>query len=246
MMRTMVPLEWFKMRRLHLIPIMLVPTAAGFLFASRFFSGDEQKSWEDALLALSMAMSLTMPLVLAVVATRQTDIEHSSGGWLVAASIGSNPGALCRAKFFALAPIILAVTTLSVGFHILLGKLSGLGPIAEGNQYWVSFWLGLCVVNLWLIAFHIVLSARFESQAIGMGIGVVGAFIACFSYLIPTDSIAVKILPWSYYANATTATFNAEGIAEYVALNWVPTVVFAALGIGAFTLVTAKMNTKEQ
>ena len=74
----------------------------------------------------------------------------------------------------------------------------------------------------------------------------VGAFIACFSYLIPTDSIAVKILPWSYYANATTAMFNAEGIAEYVALNWVPTVVFAALGIGAFTLVTAKMNTKEQ
>ncbi|MDO5077960.1 ABC transporter permease [Corynebacterium sp.] len=243
-MRTAVQLEWFKMRRLRLPLIMLSPLVAGFLLASVFFRGDNEKFWPDYMLDIGFSLALTFPIMVAVVASRVTDMENSGGGWLAAASLGATPGQLCRAKMIALAPLVIVATTLTMAALLALGAANGLGPLTNlGN--WAMLWIGLCVVNLWLVAMHILLSARVENQVAGLGVGVLGSFIGAFSFLMPVDGLAVNLLPWSYYANATTAMFNEHATVVYTNVHWVPFVIFAVVGGAAFVLLTRAMNSKD-
>ncbi|WJZ02488.1 ABC transporter permease [Corynebacterium freiburgense] len=241
---TNVQLEWLKMRRMWLFLSGLFPASAGVILVVPSLFREGNGNWPGFILQISFALALTLPIMISVLASRQTDIEHTSSGWIFAATSGISPGSLCRAKFLALAPIVAGITFMTVGGLFLLGFISELGAVT-GLQHWAGYVIALIAVNLWFCAFHIVLAAWTDNQILGMGIGVLGAFISGFSLFLPQNSIAVKFIPWSYYAQIIPATFTETAEAVYIPVPWIPICIFIVVGIIAFAGITRLMDVKE-
>ena len=99
-MRNNIWLEFRKMRRLHTLPLLigLIAAVAALSSASLFsgrthemFDNPAAHPWASLLLSYTMMAAMTSPILVAVLASRQTDIEHSGVGWTLAATAG-HPG----------------------------------------------------------------------------------------------------------------------------------------------------------
>src|SRR5690606_10354226 len=111
-------------------------------------------AWNALLAGMSLAVPMISPLLLAVLASRQTDIEYQGNGWLWQATAGVAPGRVCRGKFAALG-LVVTVVTLGTSLLVLAtGKLLiGLvAPVPLGH--WVGFTVCVLVVHLVLLALH--------------------------------------------------------------------------------------------
>ena len=128
-------LEFRKMRRLRTLPILtILVVAVAALSSISLFAGSTRETFDDPaampwaalMLTYTLMAAMTSPILTAVLASRQTDIEHSGSGWNLAGSAGYTPGLLCRAKLAALSlvllPAIVAQTLLVIG----MGKLAGI------------------------------------------------------------------------------------------------------------------------
>lgn len=194
------------MRRLRSVPVALALALAVVLLGSMSsFSADfaeraaqqGQQVWYQSVLQLMLVLAATSPLMVAVLASRQVDLEHQGGGWILCGSMARGITRLLAAKWAALAVVIGLVTAVEVGAVVLVNRLGGnASPVPIGM--FVS--LGGCVasISLALTSLHLWLAARIENQLVGLGIGVLGCFVAVFCALVPPRLAAV--LPWGYYA----------------------------------------------
>ena len=64
--------------------------------------------------------------------------------------------------------------------------------------YWLGYAVCLMVVNVSLGLLHVILAAYVDNQLVNLGVGVLGAFVAVFSLLLP--GVVVRFIPWGYYA----------------------------------------------
>lgn len=144
------------------------------------------------------------PVLLAVLASRQVEIEHSGNGWLASSTSGVTTGQLCRAKFDALGLLITLVTiawvAILIGFGTSIGIMASV-PVGR----WAGYAVPLVVINLAVLACQILLSARVENQLMCLGIGVVGVIVAVFGAVLPTW--AAHLVPWGYYSLVTPVDF---------------------------------------
>lgn len=243
MMLSPLKLEFSKMKRLKapLVLGLMVLTVAALSSASLFsgasaprISDPHGNMWETLLLSYTMMSAMTSPIFMAVLASRQTDIEHSANGWMLAGANGLTPGALCRSKFLALAlmllPFLLLQSLLILGMGTLVNIQS---PLNVGP--WLGYTVCLYAVDLVFIALHMWLSAVIGNQLVSVGIGVFGAFISVFMLLMPTAF--ARFIPWGYFALISWVRQSEQAIA-YTAppLGWV--FGFFFVGIVAFTLFT--------
>src|SRR5699024_10490128 len=108
--------EFAKMRHLRVgllaavlaIGVFVVTAATGLTNPS--FDTATPDSWNALLGSMASGVGLVAPLVLAVLASRQVDVEHRGSGWLLAATAGVTGGQLCRAKLVTLAIVVTAAT----------------------------------------------------------------------------------------------------------------------------------------
>lgn len=240
--------EFAKMRHLHVELIAVIMTLAVLglalftVVSSPDFDPDSSGAWNALLAGMSLGFPLISPLLLAVLASRQTDIENTGNGWLLQATAGISPGGLCRAKLMALGVV---VTTLTIGTSLLVlvcGKLLAgiLAPLPLGH--WAGFSLCMVAVNLIILALHIVVSAKVENQLVPLGIGVLGCILAVFSQGLPTA--AAHVTPWGYYALAKAADYGHGG---YIAVDIsYPSIIGLTVIAGlAFALITGRFDRQE-
>ena len=203
-----IRLEMTKMRRLHVIPLTLVllaaaiPVVALSLFAPGAVSrlnDPRELPWGQPLLNFAFANALIHPILVAVLASRQTDIEHPSGGWFLNATTGRTPGTLCRMKFFALVAVVIPATLVQTGAVVALGVVAGV-RVPLDVPMWSWYVVSLVLVDTVLLAIHIWLSAICKNQLVAVGTGLVGCFIAIHMFLAPS---VARVLPWGYYAVIT-------------------------------------------
>ena len=235
--------EFAKMRRLRVVPVVVV-LVAGVVAMSCFTltapgvldSADAPSAhpWRWLLGGLALAVPLVSPLLLAVLASRQVDIEHQANGWLLSRTSGLTPGALCRAKFAATRPLWASVAA--------IGRLVGItAPFPTGQ--WVGYTASVVVVNLVVLALHLLLSACVGNQLVGLGAGVLGVFVAVSGTGLP-PALAHLLPPWGYYGPATPVDVREGGV---VALD-PPHLSVLALGIAGgavFVLVTRLLDRGE-
>jgi hypothetical protein len=239
--------EFAKMRhlRMGLVVSVMVIVVVGLSVAgaatSPTFADPAGRSWEALLGGMSLAVPLASPLLLAVLASRQVDIEHQGNGWLLSQTSGVTPGGLCRIKFLAVG-IVVAVGTLLESVLLLgAGLLLGVpDPVPAG--LWTGYTASILVANLVVLALHILLSARIDNQLVGLGIGVLGTIVAVFATALPTA--LAHVTPWGYYALVAAAGYQGE---QLVALTPAyPSI--AALGLVAavlFMIVTNRFDRRE-
>ena len=103
---TAVGVELLKMRRLRtpVITALIVGTSVALCSMSLFSASFTESShdphtmpWARLLLTTGFFNAMIGPILVSVLASRQTDIEHTGSGWNLAAASGLTPGTLCRA-----------------------------------------------------------------------------------------------------------------------------------------------------
>ena len=82
------------------------------------------RPWAALLLTYTMMAAMTSPILMSVLASRQTDIEHSGAGWTLAATAGVTPGSLCRAKLATLSLVLLPAVALQTLMVVGAGVLA--------------------------------------------------------------------------------------------------------------------------
>lgn len=244
--------EFAKMRRLWVAPVTAAMVAAIWLLsvaglgsksARSGFSNPAAHPWETLLMVLCVVAPLVSPIVIAVLASRQVDIEHQGHGWLLAETSGVGPGQLCRAKFVAVGAVLGAATLSESVLVAAAGRVAGIS-VAFPWSRWASYTACLLLVNLVVLAFHLVVAARVDNQLVGLGLGVLGAFVAVFSLLLP-EWVPFAVAPWGYYALSMPVTFQQRGLV--LVTPPYPAIGAAAFGCFAvFLLVTARFDRAER
>ena len=240
-------LEFSKMRRLRmgLSAAALVCAVSGLSIMSAVsspeFSPAAPEAWAGLLTGLSLAVPVGSPLTIAVLASRQVDIEHRANGWLLARTAGVTTGRLCRTKFAATAIWVAGATVLSsllvAGFGLAVG-ITALLPVAA----WALYTLLAVTVSLVVLALHVVLATVVDNQLVTLGLGVVGTLIAMFANGFPP--LLAHLSPWGYYALAMGAAF--VGDAPALLTPAFPSVAaLAVVGSLLFVLTTGLLDLKE-
>lgn len=240
--------EFAKMRHLK-VGVIAVLMVLGVLALSLFavisspdFDPETPQAWSALLAGMSLGIPLLSPLLLAVLASRQTDIEHQGHGWLLQSTAGITPGGVCRAKLVALG-LIVSVVTLGTSLIVLAsGKgLAGILPPAPLG-HWAGFTLCMLVVNLAVLALHILLSAKVENQLVALGVGVLGCILAVFSQGLP--AAAAHVTPWGYYTLAQAAGYEGDAI-QALPIAY-PSIAVLAVVVGvAFAVLTVRFDRQE-
>ena len=250
-----VGVELLKMHRLRVLLIAILLAIASVAMSStnlfsqstiRSLDNPAAKPWAMLLLGTAFVNAMTGTVFVAVLASRQTDIEHSGAGWNLAATSGLTPGALCRVKLAALTLLIAPTVVLQNSALIIFGRIMGISvPLDVGP--WVTYTLLLALVNTAMCAYHLWLAAVVENQLVVMSAGLLGGFIGVYMLLAPP--VLARLLPWGYYAVITPAKVsmvNGHDAYEYISVpaGWIAG--FAALTAVVFTVVTRRLDRIER
>lgn len=241
MTATLIRVEIAKLRRLRLTWLLLLTTAANVLYCSSpLFSASARRywnqpggAWDAYLVQYVMGTALFTPIAIAIVASRVVDIEHAGNGWRLSSVIGVTRGALCRLKWVTLAPIVLALRVIEVAAVLALPALLGM-PAVTNLGVWVRTAAVMVVTTLALLAAHLWLAARIESQLVGIGIAVLGGFLAMFSMLLPP--VVALLTPYGSFAAVLPYTYSSSGIIA-ISPHYLPWGLWAAaLLVGSWAL----------
>lgn len=249
-MTRVVANEFAKMRHLKvwlLVGLLLLGLAGLTAFQAIFTvaMGVEGNAdgyiWKTIFGSLGFSMTMISPILLAVLASRQVEMEHSGNGWLLSATSGVTPGRLCRAKFLALGSLVLVTTVVTslllVGFGLAVGETA---PIPIGH--WLGYTGSAVVINLAVLALHTILSAKIENQLVCIGIGIVGIFLGVFGPALP--SWISHLTPWGYYALTTPADFVGAELV-YLDIPYLSVAGLAVVGSALFLLITSRFDKQE-
>jgi lantibiotic transport system permease protein len=234
--------EFAKMRRLRMAPVAaaLVAVVAGMTSISLFATRHGRPSGDVLLMSYVLIAAMVTPLLVAVLASRQVDIEHTGGGWNLTGGLGISTGALCRVKLAAIAAVLAIIVAAQTGLIVMAGSLAG-----ASSQFNVGRWLGyaccLYGVSVAFAAGQVWLATVFENQLIGLGIGLLGSFIAVYCELLPPE--LAQLVPWGYFA-----VISPVGIVDQATIPVTPAygwlLGFWILVGAAFTAATSRIEVK--
>ncbi|WP_432543662.1 ABC transporter permease [Kineococcus sp. SYSU DK002] len=242
--------EFAKMRRLRVLPVTALMVLGVVVLscvelASPTFAAaaaDPQgRAWERLLLGMSTAVPLVSPVLIAVLASRQVDVEHQGRGWMLTHGAGLAPGRLCRAKLLACGSVLAAVTGVQSVLVAVAGFAVGIAapfPVPE----WLAYTACVLAVNLVLLAAHVLLAARWENQLIGVGAGLLGVFLAVISAGAPRA--LAHLTPWGYYALSAPVDYR-DAVLVDVAPSYGGVVALTVVAVAVVVLFTARLDRKE-
>lgn len=250
-LRLLVGIEYAKLRRLGVGLIALLLAAATVLFASSglfsttgrhaLTSGDP-RFWPGHVIGTTMATALLSPMFLAAFASRVVDVENTGRGWGLYATAGIGPGRQCRAKWLALLPVVTLVQAVVTAGSVAIPVALGAPPPGDPATLLLAS-LECLGTSLVLLALHVWLAARNESQVVGIGLGLVGSLVGLLSMLAPPWLAAVT--PWGYYALVLPYSYDPTGIVA-IAPHHLPWAMFCAAGLAAFALLTRRLDLRDQ
>lgn len=164
----MVLVEFAKMRRLRLWLVAGVVSLGTVLFSSMQLFSDAYVEriddpatahWQSALLFYPLIKAMTAPILVAVIASRQVEVEHAGNGWTMGATLGRSRCTMCLAKVVALTPVVAATTAFELGALVVGGRLAG-ATAALPITTWAWYAAASFAITLTLLAAHVWLSAH--------------------------------------------------------------------------------------
>lgn len=242
--------EYSKMRHLRIgvvVSLLLIGVCALTVFwpmgssLAEHLDDPDGYDWKLLLLGLHGAVVFTAPILLAVMASRQTEIEHSGNGWLSSATAGAGPGRLCRAKFLALGILVTPMPAVWSAMLLAFGKAAGITAPFPAAQT-LGLMVSLMVIDLAVLAFHLVLSAMTENQLLPLGVGLGGTLLGIFGQVLP--DWLLHLSPWTYYSLVVPADFVGVDLI-YLDPHTTSTAVLAAVGGALFLGITAHLDHQE-
>ena len=242
--------EYSKMRNLRILPLLLFLLLGAVGIAVLFALGagvsvdlkaPDGDGWKVLLGGLHAGVCLLAPLLIAVIASRVTEIERAGNGWLLFAASGTTPGQLCRAKFLALGAPLAAVCVLWGLCVPVWGALLGVpAPVPTGRI--VAYTASVCVISLVILALQLLISLASDNQLLAVGAGMLGVLLSMIGAMAPTW--AQYLTPWTYYSLVAPMTFTGSD-PVYLDAPFPGALVLAIAGAVAFTVITTRLDRKE-
>ncbi len=236
--------EFAKMRRLRVVPVAAVMVLGVVALSCYALTSPDypESPWQSLLEGMALAVSMLSPILLAVLASRPVDIEHQGNGWLFSQTLGLARGYLCRVKFVTTGAVVVVTTLVQSGLVFAIGGLAGATAAFPAGR-WLGYTAAIVVVNLVLVALHLLLSVRVGNQLVGLGIGVLGVFAAVSSTGMPTW-LAHFLPPWGYYAVVTPVDSRESGMV-WLDPSYLSVVALGVVGGAVFLFITHLFDRQE-
>ena len=214
--------EFYKTRRRYLWVVV-----GGLLFVqilwslwgiSRFDEHDLEQGWLFYLYQFPLLNSIMMPVIVAVLASRMSDIEHKGETFRALETILSS-GTLINAKL-ACGLIYLLVT---VFFQVVAILFIGITVGFTGQipfDAFALYFLFTVVIGLAIFLFQLILSMLIPNQMVSLAVGVMGSFIALFSLYFPQG--VQKFYIWGYYGVMMFVGMDWDRATRITDFHWVP------------------------
>ena len=242
--------EYAKMRhlRIELITALLLLGVCALTVLSALSSGlvnhrfdADGDGWRLLMVSLHGAVGLTSPLLLAVMASRQVEVEHSGQGWMSSATAGTTPGRLCRVKLLALGLLIFPIPAAWGALVVIVGRAVGLtAPVPVPRL--LALVASLAVINLAVLGAQLLASARVENQLGPLALGLIGILLSVFA---PTMPMWARYLsPWTAYGLIVPADFAGTDLVD-VDMRLVNLAVLAGAGALLFVVATVRLDRRE-
>ena len=242
--------EYAKMRhlRIGLITALLLLGVCALTVLSALSSGlvdhrfdADGDGWRLLMASLHGAVGLTSPLLLAVMASRQVEVEHSGQGWMSSATAGTTPGRLCRVKLLALGLLILPIPAAWGALVVIVGRAVGLtAPVPVPRL--LALVASLAVINLAVLGAQLLASARVENQLGPLALGLIGILLSVFAPVMPLW--ARYLSPWTAYGLIVPADFAGTDLVD-LDTHLVGLTVLTGVGGALFALVTSCFDHQE-
>ena len=246
----MVRNEYAKMRhlRIGLITALLLLGVCSITVLSALNSGlvnhrfdADGDGWRLLMASLHGAVGLTSPLLLAVMASRQVEVEHLGQGWMSSATAGTTPGRLCRAKLLALGLLISPIPAAWGALVVIVGRAVGLtAPVPVPRL--LALVAGLTAINLAVLGAQLLASARVENQLGPLALGLIGILLSVFAPVMPLW--ARYLSPWTAYGLIVPADFAGTDLVD-LDTHLVGLTVLTGVGSTLFALVTTRFDHQE-
>ena len=239
--------EYAKMRhlRIGLITALLLLGVCSITVLSALNSGlvnhrfdADGDGWRLLMVSLHGAVGLTSPLLLAVMASRQVEVEHSGQGWMSSATAGTTPGRLCRVKLLALGLLISPIPAAWGALVVIVGRAVGLtAPVPVPRL--LALVAGLTAINLAVLGAQLLASARVENQLGPLALGLIGILLSVFAPVMPLW--ARYLSPWTAYGLIVPADFVGTDLVD-LDTHLVGLTVLTGVGVALFALVTIRFD----
>jgi lantibiotic transport system permease protein len=202
-------IEFYKTRRrkVWLIVFALIATQILWSFwgTSRMDASELKQGWMFCLYQFPLLNSIMMPVIVAVIASRLSDVEHKGQTLRLLETI-LPAGRLFDAKLLCGFVYMAATVILQVFMMLLIGIIKGFaGPVPV--TMFGYYFLFTIAVNLSILLFQQVISLLFTNQMVALSIGLIGSFLGLFSMFFPQGF--QKFFIWGYY-----------GVLMFVGMNW--------------------------
>jgi hypothetical protein len=214
-----ISMEFYKIRHRKVGLSVLAVIIVQFMYAlwqMKYKNTHElSQAWMDCLYTFTTINCIIMPMLVAVIGSRLSDIEHKGNTLKLLRAIMSSKQ-LFIAKFICGGFYLLIAVLLQVGIMIFLGKLRGITqefPLGYFCYYGVFTFL----VSLTLLLLQLTLSLQFTNQMIGFCVAIGGSFLALYSLFFEN---AAKFVLWGYYMVLSPVRMDWNKSTQIVDFYW--------------------------
>ncbi|WP_053956723.1 ABC transporter permease [Inediibacterium massiliense] len=219
-MITALSMEFYKIRcrRIGLTVFMIMGVQFMWaLWAMRNMDAHKlSQGWMYCIYIFSQINCIMMPIVVAVVASRLSDIEHKGCTLKLLKTIMPDHQ-LFMAKFLCGTFYMIITVILQIGIMVFMDNLRGFTqefPIG----YFFYYILFTLLTNLTLLLLQFIFSLLFINQMIAFIIAIAGAFLGLYSLFV-SENIARFVL-WGYYGLLSPVRIDWNRSTRILNLYW--------------------------
>lgn len=233
-----LPLEFYKIKRrnvwLSMFAMLSVQLLWGVWSLRNPKDWELESGWMALLYSLSLLDGIMVPTIMAVLASRLSDIEHKGNTYKQLETFCS-AGGLYHAKAVCGLIIISVMFAVQFAFFIALGYCLGYAGNPDLKYYLLSYVLKVAS-NLSLFLLQLALSMLFANQMIPLVAGLGGSMAALLLMFVTTSSF----LPWGGNLSASLVMSDWDEttrIMTYAYRSFSPKELAAVIGIFVWIIV---------
>lgn len=215
----MIALELMKWRGRHIplissILMLALLAWAGMAIAKLQLSSTTPaagKVAESTVQTGTQLISLLLPVLVAIIASRVASIEHEDGMIQFLRSLGRSPRQTTITKTLMVWGLVSVVLAIFWGLVCMIGGAFGAAP---NLGHLLSVFVAMVVAAGALSAVHLALGMAFENQWITLSVGIVGGLSGSASMLM--SSSVAALTPWTLVGGASPVRLTmVDGHAQY-------------------------------
>jgi hypothetical protein len=218
-MITALSMEFYKIRHRKVGLTVAMMIGVQFLWAlwamNKMSEHELSQGWMSSIYSFSQLNCIMMPILVAIVASRLSDIEHKGATIkLLKTLMPSNR--LFTAKFLCGAVFMVITVILQTAIILFIGYTQGITqqfPLGYFS-YFIFFTL---LVDLTLLVLQLILSLLFLNQMVGFIIAIAGAFLGLYSLFF---SNVGNFVLWGYYVILSPVRMNWDRASRIVDYYW--------------------------